>query len=424
MLPVFFEERRVGVVHAEAAGPRFVYEESWVVDAAAFPLSVTMPLDGLEIPPERFLFWAANLLPEAEQLALVGRNLGVATTDVLGVLERIGRDTAGALSFGGPGSIGNEDWAPIDGEAELERILDELTRKPFLAGDDGVSMSLAGVQSKLTVGRDDRGALYIPLQGSPSTHILKPDSDRLYGSVQNEAFCLTLARLCGLAVPTVTTGVAGRRHYFLIERYDRRQTRQGWERIHQEDYCQVLDRPPTAKYEHNRSGIAGPSLGEMLGAVRRHALAPDILTLLDAAVFNILVCNTDAHAKNYSLILPARRRPRMAPLYDAMCAEPYEGITRNLAQTIAGKNRGDHLKRRHWLRFARDARLGPSLTIRRIEALARSVLRQAPLARIQVEAMPAGGHPLLPAIEQAVATRCRAVLEGLADHAGEDGAAD
>ncbi|MGL1409673.1 HipA domain-containing protein, partial [Vibrio parahaemolyticus] len=80
----------------------------------------------------------------------------------------------------------------------------------------------------------------IPLEGSPSTHILKPDAEALFGSVHNEALCLTLARLCGLQAPTVSTGKARARTYLLVERYDRLQQNGRWRRLHQEDYCQAL----------------------------------------------------------------------------------------------------------------------------------------------------------------------------------------
>jgi serine/threonine-protein kinase HipA len=420
MLRVFFEDRSVGDVHSEAHGPRFVYDKSWVEARGAFPISVTMPLSEREVPPRRFLIWAANLLPEAQQLAMIGLHLGIAQNDVLGLLEAIGRDTAGALSFGAPGRTEMKYWSRIGGEAEIERIIEELPRKPFLAGDDGVSMSLAGVQTKLAISLDEDGHLYIPRDGAPSTHILKPDSDGLPGSVYNEAYCLALAKRCGLAVPPVTTGKAGRRRYFLIGRYDRIPAGAGrWRRLHQEDFCQVLEKPPAAKYERNQTGIPGPTLADMIGAVRSHGLAPDTLGIFDAAVFNILACNTDAHAKNYSLLLPAGR-PRIAPLYDVMCAVPFAHVTRNLAQTIAGKARGDHLKRRHWLRFFKMAGLGALPTVRRVRGLAASALHNAPLARADVEAMPAGGHPSLAAIEEAVAGRCRAIIAGLDDPEGSE----
>jgi len=414
-LAVFAEARLVGEIHEEAGGPRLVYDQAWARDATAFPLSLTMPRNEAEVAPERFVPWASNLLPEAEQLAMVGRQLGVAQSDLVALLEAIGRDTAGALSFGAPGATSRQAWRPVGTAAALERIIEELPNKPFLAGEDGVSMSLAGVQTKLAVARDDDGGLYIPLDGSPSTHILKPDSPRLPGSVQNEAFCLALARRCGLSVPWFTTGVAGKRSYFLIARYDRAASVGDWLRLHQEDFCQAMGRPPAAKYERNRTGTPGPTLAELVAVVRRHALAPDVLALVDMAAFNILVCNTDAHAKNYSLLLPAAARPRLAPLYDVMCAEPYDGITRHLAQTIAGKNRGDHLKRRHWLRFAENAGLGAAPLVRRLRALAETVVAGIAVAQEEVAEMPAGSHPLLPAAAEAVAARCRAIIAGLDD---------
>jgi hypothetical protein len=102
-------------------------------------------------------------------------------------------------------------------------------------------MSLAGVQDKLPVYLDQDGRIGIPLDGTPSTHILKPDIKRLAGSVTNEAFCMTLAKLCGLGAAEVTLGRAGKRDYFLVRRYDRVSDGQGIiRRIHQEDFCQLL----------------------------------------------------------------------------------------------------------------------------------------------------------------------------------------
>jgi serine/threonine-protein kinase HipA len=64
-----------------------------------------------------------------------------------------------------------------------------------------------GAQTKLAVAIDGEGQICVPMMlGSPSTHILKPDATRLVGGVQNEAFCLTLAKRMQIAVPAVTTG--------------------------------------------------------------------------------------------------------------------------------------------------------------------------------------------------------------------------
>jgi serine/threonine-protein kinase HipA len=252
------------------------------------------------------------------------------------------------------------------------------------------------------------------LNGSPSTHILKPDTDRLPGSVENEAFCLILARRCGLAVPTIHTGAAGKRRYLLIERYDRRQEDGRWRRLHQEDFCQALGKPPSAKYERNQTGVRGPTLADMIGLTRRAMSAADILALLDLAIFNILACNTDAHAKNYSILL-GNRGASLAPAYDIMCAEPYPGITRNLAQTITGKNRGEHLKRRHWVRFFRDAGLGIAPSLQRVRRMAEAVLAQAEGARAETKAMPGTSPFTLGECEESVTRRANAVLAGLED---------
>lgn len=173
---------------------RLDYEPSWEARRSAFPISLTMPLHSGPVTADRLLPWLTNLLPETH-LAEIGQRLKVSPQDVVGLLGHIGRDTAGALSIGAPRKRGVHVQLVPDAVA-LERILDELPAKPFLIGERGVSMSLAGVQEKLPVFVDEDGAISIPVDGTPSTHILKPDTKRLAGSVENETFCLALARAC------------------------------------------------------------------------------------------------------------------------------------------------------------------------------------------------------------------------------------
>jgi serine/threonine-protein kinase HipA len=220
-VPVYFEQRRVGSIDFDKAGPSFLYDPVWIAVRGAFPISVTMPLTTERITSDVFLPWAANLLPESEQLRTLGQLLGMARSDVVGLLSAIGGDTAGALSFGQPGRTASVQWRPVGSPQDLEKVIEELPTKPFLVGDEGVSMSLAGVQAKLAVAIDDAGRVCIPMNGSPSTHILKPDSPRLPGGVQNEAFCLALARRLNMPTPNFTTGRAGTRTYLLVQRYDR-----------------------------------------------------------------------------------------------------------------------------------------------------------------------------------------------------------
>jgi serine/threonine-protein kinase HipA len=152
-------------------------------------------------------------------------------------------------------------------------------------------MSLAGVQDKLPVYLGADGNIAIPVDGTPSTHILKPDNRRLTGSVQNEALCMTLAKLCELEAAEVTTGRAGKRDYLLVKRYDRIADAQGTiRRIHQEDFCQLLGLFPSEKYERKGHGQrGGASLVQMFEALARYVSPGERLKLLDAVIFNILI---------------------------------------------------------------------------------------------------------------------------------------
>ena len=417
-LPVYFEQRRVGTIEIDKNGPGFTYDPSWVRLRGAFPISITMPLRSERIAPDTFLPWAANLLPESEQLRTLGQLLGMARGDVIGLLSAIGGDTAGALSIGQPGRTASVQWRPIDKQHDLERLIEELPSKPFLVGEEGVSMSLAGMQTKLAVALDQTGRICVPLNGSPSTHILKPDAPRLRGSVQNEAFCLALARRMKIPTPKITTGKAGKRTYLLAQRYDRMGADGRWRRLHQEDYCQALGIPPSAKYESNQTGIRGPTLKDLFEVTRRHLPPTDVVRLLDMVVVNVLVCNTDTHAKNYSIMIRGNGAS-LAPLYDVMCGEVWESVTKNLAQKIARKSWGDYLTGRDWQLFARECGLNPKQVIDRVGALAKSVISEAGAAQSEVAAMPAGGHEILDQTRQAVERRARTMLSHLQELGGD-----
>jgi serine/threonine-protein kinase HipA len=411
-LPLYYEQRPIGTIHVDNSGPSFTYAPGWIGLRGAFPISLTMPLKTERFAADIFLPWTANLLPESEQLRTLGQLLGMARSDVIGLLSAIGGDTAGALSFGQPGRASSVQWRQVKKPDELERMLENLPNKPFLVGEEGVSMSLAGVQSKIAVAVDDNDGIFIPMNGSPSTHILKPDSPRLPGGVQNEAFCLTLAKRMRIPTPTVTTGRAGKRSYLLVKRYDRTDIGGRCRRLHQEDYCQALGKPPSAKYESNLTGILGPTLKDMFDITRRHMPPTEIVRLLDMVILNVLACNTDAHAKNYSIMLSAGNAS-LAPMYDIMCGEVWDNVTKNLAQQIAGISRGDRLNKTHWQQFARECGLNPKQVIDRIDALAKLVLAEAELAATEVAAMPAGDHELLDQARRMVERRAHQLLAQL-----------
>jgi serine/threonine-protein kinase HipA len=147
--------------------------------------------------------------------------------------------------------------------------------------------------------------------------------------------------------------------------------------------------------------------------VTRKLMSPtDILRLLDMVIFNIIACNTDAHAKNYSIMIKASGIS-LAPLYDVMCGQVWDHVTKNLAQKIAGKRRGDHVKGRHWQRFAEECGLGARQVLARVRALAQLALAETEAAVAEVIAMPAGGHVILDQTRRSIEDRARALIAQL-----------
>lgn len=355
-----------------------------------------------------------NLLPEGEPLRAMTRALGAAPEDALGLIAQTGNDLAGALSIALQQPRGKPGYRTIPDADALARIIEELPARPFLVGEDGISMNLAGAQEKLPVAIID-GQIAVPINGAPSTHILKPDNPRLPGSVQNEALCMVLARRIGLNVAPVTTGIAGQRSYLLVERYDRTGTGNNVRRLHQEDCCQALGRPPAAKYEFNGTVTRGPSIADMFAVVRKHMTARDITRLLDAVIFNIAIGNVDSHAKNYSILL-GPGAAQLAPLYDLMSGLAWTKITQNHAQAIGGQRRGRHIYGRHWRRMAEAAGLAAPGTVQRVEQVTARLLRELPAAVEEVAAMPAG-FSMLEFFRKEIAERATEVQV----HAGQEG---
>lgn len=393
-IPIRFEDRAVASVDPTTG--ELAYDPHWLEGKDSFPISLSMPLaEGPFVAGALTIPWLSNLLPEGDPLRALSEMTGISSEDVMGLLNAAGGDVAGALRIGEHEPRGAPDYHRIPDEAALEKIITELPARPFLADEEGVSMSLAGAQNKLPVFSDEAG-IAIPVNGAPSTHILKPDNPRLLGSVQNEALCMVLAQRIGLPVAPVTTDTVGSRSYLLVTRYDRESAREGAgiRRIHQEDFCQALGRFPGAKYEFNGTGRRGPSLADLFGLCRDHMTARDINRLLDAVIFNVATGNVDAHAKNYSILL-RRGSAELAPLYDLMSGLAWDGITSNNAQEIGGQRRSRHIYGRHWERLADAANLSGRGTVRRVESLVASLLHELDAAAEEVAAMPAGPGPML-----------------------------
>lgn len=385
-ITVFYEKFAVGSLNLSPRGDlSFEYDSRWLGTRNNFPLSLTLPLQPGQFPDEIITPWLANLLPEEEQLVTLSRALGLSSSDALAILREIGGDTAGAISIGEP-SI-RDDWSyeslqdyygKASESAALARHFDDLGKRPFLVGEDGVRLSLAGGQKKTALavideeGRPRLGLpqtgdrLAVPKNGAPSTIIIKPDNERLPGIVENEAYCLTLAGLIGLPVAECTILEAEDRTALAVARYDRTQRKDGTlRRLHQEDFAQANGIFPGQKYEQGT--IPGLDMRRLL-LTGDHLLPTDALALHDQMIFNILCANTDAHAKNYSVLL--RAGTNMAPLYDVSSVLPWDHVNQYHAQKIAGKRRKPaDVAPRHWNEIAESAELNASALRRRVAEL-------------------------------------------------------
>lgn len=410
MTAIFYEALPVAQMTFEGEW-RLDYEPSWEARRSAFPVSLTMPLRSGSVTADGLLPWLANLLPETH-LAEIGQRLKVSPQDIVGLLGHIGRDTAGALSIGEPRKAG-VNLQPIPDEEALERILNELPAKPFLVGDHGVSMSLAGVQEKLPVFVDEKGAISIPIDGTPSTHIIKPDTRRLSGSVENEAFCLALARACGLEAAEATIGVAGKRRYLLVKRYDRFTDPQGdIRRLHQEDLCQLTGHFPSQKYERSSMG-RGVTLKMMFKVISDLVSPAERQKLLDAVILNVLICNSDSHAKNYSILIGAGGSAKMAPLYDLMCAAVYRQVDQNLPQGIGGRFIAPDLRGGDWKALAEDVGLSAASTLKRVKEIAELVASRCDNAADSVSAIAGDPTRVLDKLTHEIQKRCKRIQHQL-----------
>jgi serine/threonine-protein kinase HipA len=420
---VWFDGLLVGQVDVTANGSlSFRYADRWLQTAGAFPLSVTMPLQ-----PEPYLSdvispWLANLLPEEDQLKVLTRSLGLDQADVLAVLAEIGGDTAGALSFGTATDRGAWKYAPLtnfydtaDPRLALERHFEDLGRRPFLVGEEGVRQSLAGGQKKSALAvLDDTGApvlrlpqegdvLAIPLNGAPSTLIVKPDNPNLPGITENEVWCLRMAQAIGIDAAQATILQSSKRTAIAVLRYDRRVGRSGQLlRLHQEDFAQANGLPPSRKYE--RGTLPGLDLKTLL-ETGRHVNASDALALLDQVIFNIIVANTDAHAKNYSLILPVGASPRLAPLYDVSTVLSWPHVVKTYAQSIDGKKRNpDMVAGRHWEAIAREIGYRQTDVKNRVQQIVDALVANREKITAEVSALPGATNGYVTQTAEAIET--------------------
>ena len=431
-LTVWLFDQHVGTLAQIDGRLDFTYAPEWLANTDATPLSQSLPLQ-----PERFddrttRPFFAGLLPEGSKRKLIAQALQVSRQNDFALLDGIGGECAGAVTLLEPGQTPQASDTPEAvrwlAPADLLAVLDDMPRRPMLAGEQDMRLSLAGAQDKLPVvvrGEPDRLEIGLPRFGTPSTHILKPAIAGIEGSVFNEGFCLALARALKLDVAQAAIHQvqqdSQQRDFLLVQRYDRQHMPAGLStdqlvRLHQEDFCQALGLPPETKYQNE----GGPNLADAFALLRRatRPSAPHTLKLLDFVIFNALVGNHDAHSKNFSLLYTPQGAV-LAPLYDVLCTAVYPRLTDKMAMKIGSKYKFSEVQARHWAQFAVEAGLSPALVKKRILDIAKRLPALAHATQAAFEAQDSG-HPILSQIVMLIEQRCALTTRRLTTPEADD----
>lgn len=388
-LDVYLLEKLAGHLVQEDDGQlSFTYAGSYLADQKAIAISHSLPLAGETYPSRICRGFFSGILPEGEKRELIARNLGISARNDFSMLEQIGGECAGAITFIPSGMALPEEthaYRKLNNK-ELADVLRELPRRPLLAGDAHVRLSLAGAQEKLAVYIED-DVMSIPLGITPSTHIIKPDIPQYAGIVHNEALCMRLAHQIGLEVANVETRSVEGMDYLLVKRYDRRprphegnQSKSSTQllRIHQEDFCQALGIVSEKKYQME----GGPSIADGFRLIREVSTRPvlDIQRFLDAILYNFIIGNNDAHGKNFSLMYIVGPDSNdvlveLTPLYDLVCTMHYPNLSPQMAMAIV-KYKSDRVQPSHFDILAEECGLSKSLVKKRLVDMARMINEQ------------------------------------------------
>jgi serine/threonine-protein kinase HipA len=365
-LEAWLEGRHVGQFVKGDGLSRFIYDD----DAPDTPISLSLPRDGAASlrAAQRFL---DNLLPDEEHTkARMAEVYGAAGTDTFELLAKAGGDVAGGLVLLPEGETLPTGAASLDPalDRDVADRINSIKRDPdaWVPRDTPARFSLAGTQGKFALARLDSD-WYWSNATVPSTHIVKPGAPKYRNLELAEVAALSLAADVGVAAPRTSVLHVYDQTAFLIERFDREVPKDGGlaQRLHAEDLAQALGVASTSKYH-----VPARQVVALLRSVDDNDRV--VRTFLHQLVFNTLVGNADAHAKNYSVLL----RPTsvsMAPIYDVIPIGLYPQFNQNLAMRIARARYPREITRNHWRRFAREVNFDPDEMVEIISDVATRV---------------------------------------------------
>ena len=308
---ILFKDRPAGVLTETASGgTRFSYATDW-----AEAIACCLPVERREHE------WPVGLHPFFQHLGPEGwlreqqaRVAHVEEEDDFGLLLRYGADCIGAVSLRPPEDL------------DLPQIA-EATASP--------GRTVSGIQKKLLVTKDGKGAFRPAGADGPAPYIAKFNSERIDTLVRNEALSLRWA-----------AGVLGAKEVnefrlsfipalcepaLVVTRFDRGGN---GEKLRLEDCAQILCKPRGQDY----SGKYDAAYEDIADIIREYSVRPaiDLARFYRRLIVFALLGNCDAHLKNFSL-LETPVGLRLSPAYDIVNTAVYDGFDQALALSIGGR---------------------------------------------------------------------------------------
>ena len=423
-LHVLVDGEHAGTLNCDRSRMTLTYDDDYRHDPNATPLSTSLPL-GLQIHSgEPVIAYVDGLLPDSDVVRRRWAAKFHTRDSPFELIAHVGEDCAGAVQFIreerlnqlNPGGV---EWLS---DQEIGAWIRQLRIDPagWLQDVELGQFSLAGAQSKFAL-RYENGRWGRPYGAIPTTHIVKPASSKFANHEINEHLALTLARAIGLTAAGSEIIEFDGERVVVVERFDRLRLDGVIRRVHQEDMCQAAAVRPERKYENN----GGPSASIVVSLIRDRSSSADEDTaaFIDAFVFNWLIANTDAHAKNYGLLL-AGSQCRLAPLYDLASALPYvarvptrrepdelDGGRLGLAMSVAGIYRLSEIRKRDWESLFTQFGLDPLAQLSRALSLTDAIV--ASMDDVVAPVVDAFGGPMPERFAASILNRiglCRAVL--------------
>ena len=340
----------VGVLSLVNGKMEFAYK-----DNVKYPISLSLPLTNEVYKEKVCRSYFGGLLPENPNMRdLLSKKYKISRDNDFKLLDAIGRDCAGAISFHQKSEPEmSEDFVEVRGqvlsEEELYKHIEELPYKPYM----GNRLSLAGAQEKTAVCLID-GKIALPDIDIPTTHIIKTALPKYTQSIQNEFICMNVARKVGIEVPNVEIMNANGIEFLLIERFDREFKDGKIRRILQEDFAQSLGVQSRDKYD--------VTIKDCVWVLNQTTVpAKSKMEFVKRVIFNYLIGNTDAHSKNFSISFNDGVIG-FTPAYDLLCSSIYD-CDQRIAMKIGRSKYYKDIQNSDWELFAKDIDISPKIVM-------------------------------------------------------------